>query len=180
MLTFPWKSAYTWPEYHKIFLMTLFLFLIWANMETPFWADDYCRIIPVSLSNPIILSYNDYFNWTGRFFTTAITYYVLSMAHAWTKIPFDIINATIFFTIIFNILSLSRLAAGEKPGTKRLSLSNTLDIIFVFLALWWLPRTIAEVALWKTGSIGYSWPVAGELWIMRLLGDAQRLPNRVR
>jgi hypothetical protein len=44
-------------------------------------------------------------------------------------------------------------------------------MVFVFLMLWWLPRSIAEVALWKTGSIGYLWPVTGELWLLLRISE---------
>ena len=49
------------------------LFLVWANIETPLWGDDYCEAIPVGLTEPFAFAWHDYFTWTGRFFVTAIT-----------------------------------------------------------------------------------------------------------
>jgi hypothetical protein len=171
------RQLRAWRKY-QILLVFPLLFLVWANLETPFWADDYCRIIPVSFLKPIALAYRDYFEWTGRFFVIATTYYALETGYAWTKIPLDIVNAVIFGALIVNVIGLSRTAAGKAFDATRPMLSSLIDIIFVFLMLWWLPRTIGEVALWKTGSIGYLWPVTGELWVARLLLEDRGLERQ--
>jgi len=153
-------------ESQIVVLTSVFLFLVWANIETPLWGDDYCEAIPVSLAEPFVLAWHDYFTWTGRFFVTAISYFVISPGPVWAAIPFDIANAAIFVCLVRNVLGLARIAGGQSAA-ERPPLASAVDIGCVALLLWWLPRDIAEVALWKTGSIDYLWAVTGELWVLR-------------
>jgi hypothetical protein len=152
-----------------------FGFVFWANVETPLWADDYCRIIPFSIAAPFELAGRDYLHWTGRFFVTAITYVVMQAAFSWKMLVFDAANAAVFVLLVANVLALARIAANaaERPSEW---LAQGSEIILVALLLWWLPRDIGETALWKTGSIGYLWAVAGELWVLRwMLADPRQV-----
>jgi len=148
-------------------LLATYVFTLWANIKTPLWGDDYCRIIPPSLTEPFALAWRDYFHWTGRFFATAATYLALEIGRYWSPLLFDVVNGAIFIGLILNVLALAQLAAGL-TRTPRLTDVGAIDVAFVTLLLWWLPRDFAEVALWKTGSIGYLWAVTGELWVLRL------------
>jgi hypothetical protein len=141
------------------------LFLVFANIETPLWGDDYCYIMPFSISKAFALAWRDYFDWTGRFFASAILYIAMAIGRSWSMIAFDLLNAVIFIALIRNVLALAQ-PAGEVP---RSLLARANDVVFVALTLWWLPRTIGEVALWKTGAIGYLWAVTGELFVVRLV-----------
>jgi Family of unknown function (DUF6056) len=159
----------------------VFVFLVWANIETPLWSDDYCEAVPVGFTGPFTFAWHDYFTWTGRVFVTAITYAVISTNPLWPAILFDIANAAIFVCLIRHVIGLARhfgLPFAEAP---RSPLASAVDIGFVALLLWWLPRDIGEVALWKTGSIDYLWAVTGELWVLRwmLTGNRGNSPWRV-
>jgi hypothetical protein len=150
-----------------IALAIVFLFMGWANIATPLWGDDYCEVIPVGLTGPFAFAWHDYFTWTGRFFVTAITYFVISPDPIWPAIPFDIVNAAIFVCLVRNVIGLARALGGQSAVAERPPLAAAIDTGFVALLLWWLPRDIGEVALWKTGSIDYLWAVTGELWVLR-------------
>ena len=145
----------------------VFAFLVWANLVTPLWSDDYCEAIPVGFTGPFAFAWHDYFTWTGRVFVTAITYAVISTNPLWPAIPFDIINAAIFICLLRNVIGLARDLGVPSAVAPRSTLASAVDIGFVALLLWWLPRDIGEVALWKTGSIDYLWAVTGELWVLR-------------
>jgi hypothetical protein len=153
-------------ESQIIVLAIALLFLIWANIETPLWGDDYCEAIPVGLTGPFALAWHDYFTWTGRFFVTAITYYVISQDRT-AAVLFDIGNAAIFVCLIRNVVALARALGVPHVTAERPPLASAVDFGFIALLLWWLPRDIAEVALWKTGSIDYLWAVTGEVWVLR-------------
>ena len=159
-------AAFRRHESQIIVLTIALLFLIWANIETPLWGDDYCEAIPVGLTEPFARAWHDYFTWTGRFFVTAITYYVISQDRA-VAILFDIGNAAIFMCLIRNVVALARALGVPGVSAERPPLASAVDFGFIALLLWWLPRDIAEVALWKTGSIDYLWAVTGEVWVLR-------------
>ena len=146
--------------------LLLLLLMVWANVATPLWGDDYCYIIPPDIGEPFRLAWRDYFQWTGRFFASALLYGAMAIGRSWSMLPFDLLNAVIFVALVRNVIALAELAADAPP---RPPLARANEVVFVGLLLWWLPRTIGEVALWKTGAIGYLWPVAGELWVLRLM-----------
>lgn len=155
-------------------LVMVFLFSLWANMVTPLWADDYCRTIPVDLKNTFHIVYGNYFYWTGRYFTTLITFLVLEFHSYGSIFIFNVLNAAVCCVLVQNVCLICK----DTNDPDRNTSIGFVDILFVFLAIWWIPRDISEVALWKTGAIGYLWPVTGELWILRRL-LAQRLPSGV-
>ncbi|MBL7235000.1 MAG: hypothetical protein JJK57_00320 [Komagataeibacter hansenii] len=152
-------------------LGAVFIFVLWANVVTPLWADDYCRTIPFDLKNTFHIVYGNYFYWTGRYFTTLITFLVLELHDYGSIFIFDILNTVIFCLLVHNVCMICRNISISDQNTS----NGFWDIIFVFLAVWWIPRDISEVALWKTGAIGYLWPMTGELWILRQV-LARRLP----
>lgn len=133
-------------ESQIIVLTIALLFLIWANIETPLWGDDYCEAIPVGLTEPFALAWHDYFTWTGRFFVTAITYYVISQDRT-VAILFAIGNAAIFMCLIRNVVALARAFGVPRVMVERPPLASAVEFGFIALLLWWLPRDIAEVAL---------------------------------
>ncbi len=150
-----------------ISLAILFAFLVWANIETPLWGDDYCEAIAAGWLQPLVLAWHDYLTWTGRLFVSAITYGAISTDPVWPAIPFDIANAAIFVCLVRNVVALARMLCPHSATADRPPLAAAADIALVALLLWWVPRDIAEVALWKTGSIDYLWAVTGELWVLR-------------
>jgi len=148
-------------------LLAVFAFMVWANLVTPLWGDDYCRITSPDAVRPFVVAWHDYFAWSGRFFVFAITYFVMAVGRAWSMVPFDVLNALVFLALIGNVRALARLAAGLPRETRADPLAVAVEMAFVFLLLWWLPRDVAEVALWKTGAVNYLWAMTGELWVLR-------------
>ncbi len=154
------------PPGYRIALTACLAFLIWTNVETPMWADDYCRALEPGVSSALASAWHDYFNWTGRFFLIVINCVVMSTGLRGSMLPFDILNALIFVGLIVVVIRIATLASGRNPAAPRDRAVRFADVMFAALLLWWGPRAVGEVALWKTGSIGYLWPVAGELLIL--------------
>jgi hypothetical protein len=162
----------------KLALILIFVFALWANLMTPYWADDYVRMVDAGPIQSIILAWHDYFSWTGRIFVTAATYALMSFSHRWSVIPFDILNAFFFVALTYLITSLA--ASDRKDrGLPFILGRGFVDYMAVALMLWWLPRSIGEVALWKTGSIGYLWAITGEMFLLeRSIASTRRLGHR--
>jgi hypothetical protein len=155
-----------WLRGHHFALLACVVFLVWANIETPMWADDYCRAVDPNIGDALAAAWVDYFHWTGRFFTTAITYVVMANGWATSMIPFDVLNALIFVGLVALVVRLAAFAAPPTGTGERPRLADFADALFAALLIWWAPRGISEAALWKTGSIGYLWAVAGEFLIL--------------
>ncbi|WP_231850399.1 DUF6056 family protein [Komagataeibacter medellinensis] len=145
-------------------LAACFVFLLWANAITPLWADDYCRTMPFSLPTIVHIVWGNYNFWTGRWFTTLATFVVLDLRPYGGLAVFAVLNAGIFTFLVHVVAHLCWQLAGQPPLPR--ARYGAMQCVMVFLMLWWLPRTIGEVALWKTGAIGYLWPVAGEMWVL--------------
>ena len=159
-------AAFRQPASQTVVLSIAFLFLLWANLVTPLWGDDYCVALPVGLTGAFALAWRDYFAFTGRYFVSVITY--LAISPDWIEtILFDIVNAGIFVCLIRNVIGLAHDLGVPAAAAERPVLAAAVDTGFVALLLWWLPRDIGEVALWKTGSVDYLWAVTGELWVLR-------------
>ncbi|GAB6966206.1 hypothetical protein JCM25156A_02430 [Komagataeibacter kakiaceti JCM 25156] len=139
-------------------------FLLWANLITPLWADDYCRTMPPHIGTILRIVWGNYNFWTGRWFTTLITFLFLDLHHYGSLIVFAVVNTAVFAFLVHVVLHMCRNAVGDAPTPD--TRTGLAQCLLVFLMLWWLPRTIGEVALWKTGAIGYLWPVAGEMWVL--------------
>lgn len=153
-------------------------FLLWANWVTPLWADDYCRTMPPHLATILRTVWGNYNFWTGRWFTTLVTFLFLDLHQYGSLAVFAVLNAGIFVFLVHVTVGMCRSAAGNPPVPSAiLGLAQT---VLVFLMLWWLPRTIGEVALWKTGAIGYLWPVAGEIWVMARILSRRTHMNAVQ
>ncbi|GAN85653.1 DUF6056 family protein [Komagataeibacter intermedius] len=148
----------------RLGLALCFAFLLWANWITPLWADDYCRTMPFNPATILRIVWGNYNFWTGRWFTTLVTFMVLDLRPYGSLAAFAVVNAGIFTFLVRVVVHMCRAVAGQ-PAPARLR-DGVTQYVLVFLMLWWLPRTIGEVALWKTGSIGYLWPVAGEMWLL--------------
>jgi hypothetical protein len=126
------------------------------NSLTPLWADDYCRL---SNSTDIVRAaegaYTTYLGWSGRFFVTFLNFMVLGN-YPGSMTFFNILNAAFFCLLIFNIFYLS---LGRIPKNLR----DCLYVLLIFVLVFVGTRALGEVALWKTGSIGYLWGVTLEL-----------------
>ncbi|KON63920.1 hypothetical protein KOEU_26250 [Komagataeibacter europaeus] len=148
----------------RVGLALCFMFLLWANWVTPLWADDYCRTMPFHPATIVRIVWGNYNFWTGRWFTTLATFFVLDLRPYGSLAAFAVVNAGIFTFLVHVVVHMCRAVAGRPPPA--CWRDGMVQYLLVFLMLWWLPRTIGEVALWKTGAIGYLWPVAGEMWLL--------------
>lgn len=134
----------------------------------PLWFDDYGRSLPLANWTAIFpLVKNTYFNWSGRIAVMFFTF--LFLWRDTLAIPiFNILNSLVFVLMIY-LLFLNTFA--KKP----ISFTDFALLIIVFSLFWFLPTSLGEVAFWKTGSIGYLWPLTATLAfiypVVRLLLD---------
>lgn len=150
-------------EYFKyipyLVFLIIFIFIWKLNSLTPLWADDYCRFANhTSIFHAIEKSYIRYFERSGRFFVYIIDYFVFGN-YPIAISYFNFINATFFTLLIFLIFVV---AFGRKPKNLRDGFYILLIFDLVFVGV----RGIGEVALWKSGSVGYLWAVTLELAIL--------------
>ena len=147
-------------------LIIAFAFLVWANYATRLWSDDLCLIHTPGITDALTVAYQDYFAWTGRFFSITAVVFLISASNVWGKLPFDVLNAAVFVAMVvlmWRLCSIATQAIQPSPATRN---GRAVELAFLFLAAWWLPRTIGEIALWKTGSVTYLWPMTGELFVV--------------
>lgn len=142
-------------------LIAWFALVFAASWLMPHWADDWCRSGIENVATLVEKISDEYFSWTGRLAPTALTYFHLSSVLPHTLTVFYLINAGLFATLV---LFLARLVVATLPPDHRSQWAGPSQqclLLFVTgLAIWWLPASIGEVALWKTGAIGYLWGVA--------------------
>ncbi|WP_279483120.1 DUF6056 family protein [Aureimonas sp. SK2] len=157
-----------------LLLLSVPLFL--ANRAMPLFADDVCRAIGAGPLEALGEAAREYGQWTGRFLVTFATYLLLGDARAPSPV-FDVLNTLAFLGLVALLAAaLDRVRVrgrgSEAPG----ALPAFTETLFLALALWWLPWSIGETALWTTGSIGYLWAVVAELAVVVLAlrrdGDA--------
>lgn len=140
-------------------LLLIFVFIWKINKLTPLWAGDYCRIgNSTSIFEAVQKAYNRYFTLNGRFFTNTINYLVFGN-YPYSIKYFDLINSVFFCLLIFIIFSI---AFDRKPK----GLRDAVWILLIFNLIFVSTKGIGEVALWKTGSIGYLWGVTLELVVL--------------
>lgn len=151
-----------------LFFFLLLGYLLVINFFMPLWFDDYGRSLPLASWTAVFpLVEHTYFEWSGRIAVMFFTFLFLwrdSLA-----IPiFNILNSLVFVLMIY-LLFLNAFA--KKP----ISFTDFTLLIIVFSLFWFLPTSLGEVAFWKTGSIGYLWPLTGTLAfiypVTRLLFD---------
>lgn len=134
-----------------------------ANLLTPFWSDDWCRIGIIgggALAEGIA---RDYMGWTGRLGPLLIMALTFGPARL-VGIPlFEIANSLLFMVLTLGLLVLAKAATRREPASFAGQLGLSLA---AGLLLWWAPKSIAEVALWKTGSIMYLWPVTAAVLLL--------------
>lgn len=152
-------------------LALVFALLFLANRAMPYLADDFCRLVGAGPLAALAEAAGEYGRWTGRLAVTAATYLLLGDARAPSPL-FDALNALAFAGLVALVLRLARLvdpradsgAGAEASGQGGWRSFN--DTLFAALALWWLPWSVGEVALWLTGSVGYLWAVCLELLVV--------------
>lgn len=156
-------------------LAFLFLYILAINFLNPLWADDYARSLPLANLNKIFsLVYQTYFTWSGRFAVIFLTYLFL-WKDTLAIFFFNLLNSFVFILALYFIF-LNAFA-------RRPSKCNDLLFVIIILGLFWfLPTSLGEVAFWKTGAIGYLWPITATLVFIYpvtrlILDDHEFIPN---
>jgi hypothetical protein len=146
-------------------LLLLGLFVLAANLATPLWGDDWCRIGGTELAGVLDRTLAEYRDWTGRLGPLALTYFALGPGRAVPLPWLEALNTAAFLAIVALLLRLAARATGEAAtsGSFARAFATWLG---AGLMLWWLPRAIGEAALWKTGAINYAWALALELLVL--------------
>lgn len=137
-------------------LLGIFLFMLYLNAKTPLWADDFCRIaVSTTFPEAIATAVDRYINWNGRFFAHLSNYLVFGNIPS--SLPyFNFLNSLFFTSLIYLIF---KLATGRDPRGYR----DTILLLLIFSLVFSATQGVGEIALWKTGSIGYLWGVVLEL-----------------
>ena len=145
-----------------------------ANRAMPFFADDFCRALGLGAADALRETLNEYRTWTGRLAVTFATYLLLGSPRAPSPL-FDVLNSLAFLALTGLLaFAVRRFLAKPEPGADTAGLSRFSETLFVALAIWWLPWSIGETALWATGSIGYLWSATLELLVIVLVLLARR------
>ncbi|HEV7264776.1 MAG TPA: DUF6056 family protein [Falsiroseomonas sp.] len=146
-------------------LLLLGLAVFAANLATPLWGDDWCRLGLPDVATVLARTAEEYRGWTGRVGPLLLTYLALGPGRA-VPIPLlEALNALAFLAILVLLLRLVAHATGEAKAERSFA-GSFATWLGAGLMLWWLPRTIGEVALWKTGAINYAWAVALALLLL--------------
>ena len=98
-------------------IMTYFVMVVW-NYLTPLWADD-LEFAHTSIKKAIEYSFQEYFNWNGRFFGQTISRILASM----NQLLEAFLNAGIF--ILLTVLIVKIATIKFKP---KFSISTTLPV----------------------------------------------------
>lgn len=139
-----------------LLLIIIFFFILQLNQLTPLWADDYCRMgSSLGISDAILKTIHAYSSWSGRVVTMFLTYFI--MGNIPQSLIFFNMGNSIFFCLL--IVAIFVLTYGRAPNQLR----DGVIILLIFDLLFIGTKGIGEVALWKTGSIGYLWGVTLEL-----------------
>ncbi len=139
-----------------------------ANLATPLWADDHCRAMGADLGEALRLASVEYGTWSGRFLVSGLTYALMGdgIGVPWL---FVTLNSAAFVGLVRLLLALAAMAGGGRSSTGESASRTFAEAGFAALALWWLPWSIAETALWRSGSVGYLWAVLAELLVLFLV-----------
>lgn len=139
-----------------VLLFGIFLFMSYLNIITPLWADDFCRIATsTTFPQAFATAVDRYINWNGRFFAHLSNYLVFGNIPS-SLLYFNLLNSLFFTSLIYLIF---KLVTGRVPRGYR----DTLLLLLVFDLVFSATQGVGEIALWKTGSIGYLWGVVLEL-----------------
>ncbi|WP_372621105.1 DUF6056 family protein [Falsiroseomonas sp.] len=146
-------------------LLLLGLAVFAANLATPLWGDDWCRLGLPDLAAVLARTAEEYRGWTGRIGPLLLTYLALGPGRAVPLPWLEAANTLAFLAILVLLMRLVTRATGEAAPARGFA-GSFATWLGAGLMLWWLPRAIGEAALWKTGAINYAWAVALELLVL--------------
>jgi hypothetical protein len=149
----------------NIVICLVWLFVFVAGLATPLWGDDWCRQNVIDLGAIFSSVTREYFDWTGRIAPILFTYVTLGPGRAIPLPWFEAVNALVFVALLVLLISLAE-RVSQRSATAGGFARVFATWLLAGLMLWWLPRTIGEVALWKTGAIAYLWAVTLSLFLV--------------
>ena len=156
-----------------LFFGLLFIYGLAINFHMALWADDYGRSLTGhNLSAIIENTYKTYFHWSGRV-TVIFATYLFLLKDTITPLIFNILNPAIFVALIYGMFLL----AYNKTPHKFTDLAR---LIFILTLTWFIPTKIGEVVFWKTGAIGYLWPITCSLYFLYPYKQLTKTKNVVR
>lgn len=168
-----------WGKYRQlivrgVFFGGLFLLFYYFNSLTPLWADDYCRAVKVDsgIINVLSAVRDEYRWWSGRVVVNFLSYLFISY-YSYFRILFSLVNSLMF--VLLNAL-IYRFAV---KGRLNLLFETGLRLV-IFTFLFVGTQTIGEVALWKTGSIGYLWAVVLEMTVLLIAERVIQSDNNIK
>lgn len=143
----------------SLFFGFLFVYGLAINFHMALWADDFGRSLTDHNMFAIIQNiYKTYFHWSGRITVMFLTHLFL-LKNTITPLLFNILNSAIFIALIY---SMFLLAYNKTPH----EFEDLVKLIFILAVTWFIPTKIGEVVFWKTGAIGYLWPITVSLYFL--------------
>lgn len=143
-------TKYYWD---KILIVFLFIFFVLVSVEHQYislYADDFGRKLQAgSISGIFIASINEWNLWSGRLFSSLLSYYFASGHFDYWRL----VNPIIMVALVVLILRVSE--------TKNANLFAKLSAL-LFVVSFLLTTHISlsrEVFYWMTGSLNYLWPM---------------------
>lgn len=128
-------------------IMTYFVMLVW-NYLTPLWADD-LEFAHTSIKKAIEYSFQEYFNWNGRFFGQTISRILASM----NQLLEAFLNAGIFILLTVLIVKIATIKFKPKFNSNFFFIRYvlTLALMFIFVS------SFGEIVFWRAGAGNYLW-----------------------
>ncbi|MBR5662644.1 MAG: hypothetical protein IKX00_03200 [Bacilli bacterium] len=128
-----------------IFTLILIIncFTIWAADDYAFYNNVWTGTNKFSLSRIFIQSKWFYLNWTGRFLSTFINYFLLYFP----KWVFNILNSTIYTILVLLIYKFVKKEKQDSP----------ILLFAIFALTWIMVPALGQVMFWQIGSVIYLW-----------------------
>ena len=147
--------------YLVIFSLILLInsYCIWAADDYAFYNNCWLGINHFSIVNLFKKTNIFYTAWTGRYFSTFINYFFIYF----NKYIFNIFNSFAFTLLIFFLNNIIKKLTNYKDRF------NNIIILTIFISVWFLTPSFAEVALWQIGSIIYLWMMLFALIVIDIM-----------
>ena len=156
----------------RFFCVIFFLSLILTSLAIYFHpnvGDDYYYLESISIYPNLIEYFNYwYFNWTGRFSQSFMSFWLFSddlylRIYKACLMPLYLITFYFFLKKILNVY------------IKFLS----IDFIILFICLWFIYPAIDETIFWISGSINYLFPLIFSIFYLGLFTEIKEKNNKI-
>lgn len=150
-----------------IALSLCFIFVLWANLITPLWSDEWCRLgLAQDLAGVFRETWIDYKTWAGRIAPSFMAYYSFGPGFGGPVPWFEIVNTGMFVWLAWLLVRIPERICGVSIARTRGFAGAFAIQATACVALWWVPGSIGEAGLWKTGALVFLWPVAGAAFLL--------------